>query len=78
MCFYSDESVKYSIYNSAGVQIGDNNYMEVGGTSSPLPDNAYTNSKEEPILKYLDIFGKMLFKNPSCRNFELSYSLRRM
>nr|KAF6507666.1 receptor interacting serine/threonine kinase 1 [Rousettus aegyptiacus] len=52
-----DESVKYSIYNSAGVQIGDNNYMEVGGTSSPLPDNAYTNSKEEPILKYLDIFG---------------------
>lgn len=78
MCFYSDESVKCSIYNSAGIQIGDNNYMEVGERSSLLLDSTYTNSKEESISKYLDIFGKMLFKNPSCRNLELSCLLRRM
>lgn len=52
-----DESVKCSIYNSAGIQIGDNNYMEVGERSSLLLDSTYTNSKEESISKYLDIFG---------------------
>lgn len=60
MCFYSDESVKCSIYNSAGIQIGENNYMEVGERSPLLLDSTYTNSKEEPIFEDLDIFGKML------------------
>ncbi|KAI5274464.1 Receptor-Interacting Serine/Threonine-Protein Kinase 1 [Manis pentadactyla] len=52
-----DESTKYTIYNSTGIQIGDRNYMEIGGMSSPsLDSNIYTNLKEEPASKYLDIF----------------------
>lgn len=51
-----DESVKCSIYNSTGVQIGDNNFMDVGGMSLPLLDSTYMNLKEEPASKYLDIF----------------------
>lgn len=51
-----DESVKCSIYNSTGIQIGDNNYMEVGERSSPLLDSTYMNSKEEPLFKYFNIF----------------------
>lgn len=51
-----DESVKCSIYNSTGVQIGDNNFMDVGGMSFPLLDSTYMNLKEEPASKYLDIF----------------------
>ncbi|XP_045697663.1 receptor-interacting serine/threonine-protein kinase 1 isoform X2 [Phyllostomus hastatus] len=49
------ESLKCSIYNSTGIQIGDKNYMEVGGVSSPLLDNMYMNLKE-PASKYQDIF----------------------
>ncbi|XP_024408088.2 receptor-interacting serine/threonine-protein kinase 1 isoform X2 [Desmodus rotundus] len=49
------ESVKCSIYNSTGIQIGDKNYMEVGGVSSPLLDSTYINLKE-PASKYQDIF----------------------
>lgn len=51
-----DESVKCSIYNSTGIQIGDNNFMDVGGVSLPLLDSTYMNLKEEPASKYLDIF----------------------
>ncbi|KAF6345516.1 receptor interacting serine/threonine kinase 1 [Rhinolophus ferrumequinum] len=51
-----DESVKCSIYNSTGIQIGDNNFMDVGGMSLPLLDSTYMNLKEEPASKYLDIF----------------------
>ncbi|XP_027458563.1 receptor-interacting serine/threonine-protein kinase 1 isoform X3 [Zalophus californianus] len=50
---YSDESVKCTIYNSAGIQVGDHNYMEISGMSSVLPD---MNLKEEPASKYQDIF----------------------
>lgn len=49
------ESIKCSIYNSTGIQIGDKNYMEVGGVSSPLLDSMYMNWKE-PASKYQDIF----------------------
>lgn len=49
------ESLKCSIYNSTGIQIGDKNYMEVGGVSSPLLDSMYMNLKE-PASKYQDIF----------------------
>lgn len=52
-----DESVKCSIKNSTGVQIGDNNYMEIGRMNLWSMDNAYMNLKEEPHSKYLDIFG---------------------
>lgn len=51
-----DESVKCSIYNSTGVQIGDNNFMDVGGMNLPLLDSTYMNLKGEPASKYLDIF----------------------
>ncbi|XP_007457060.1 PREDICTED: receptor-interacting serine/threonine-protein kinase 1-like, partial [Lipotes vexillifer] len=50
------ESLKYSIYNSSGVQIGNNNYMEIGGMSSLVPDSMYMNLKEDPASKYQDIF----------------------
>uniref|UniRef100_A0A2K6MZZ7 Receptor-interacting serine/threonine-protein kinase 1 n=1 Tax=Rhinopithecus bieti TaxID=61621 RepID=A0A2K6MZZ7_RHIBE len=52
----TDESVKYAIYNSTGIQIGAYNYMEVGGTSSSLLDSTNTNFKEEPASKYQAIF----------------------
>nr|XP_014990925.2 receptor-interacting serine/threonine-protein kinase 1 isoform X4 [Macaca mulatta]XP_028703718.1 receptor-interacting serine/threonine-protein kinase 1 isoform X4 [Macaca mulatta]XP_028703719.1 receptor-interacting serine/threonine-protein kinase 1 isoform X4 [Macaca mulatta] len=52
----TDESIKYAIYNSTGIQIGAYNYMEVGGTSSSLLDNTNTNFKEEPASKYQAIF----------------------
>ncbi|XP_021552561.1 receptor-interacting serine/threonine-protein kinase 1 [Neomonachus schauinslandi] len=48
-----DESAKCTIYNSAGIQVGDHNYMEISGMSSVLPD---MNLKEEPASKYQDIF----------------------
>ncbi|KAM5321441.1 receptor-interacting serine/threonine-protein kinase 1 isoform 2-T2 [Glossophaga mutica] len=49
------ESIKCSIYNSTGIQIGDKNYMEVGAVSSPLLDSMFMNLKE-PASKYQDIF----------------------
>ncbi|XP_037004641.2 receptor-interacting serine/threonine-protein kinase 1 isoform X2 [Artibeus jamaicensis] len=49
------ESIKCSIYNSTGIQIGDKNCMEVGGVSSPFLDSMYKNLKE-PTSKYQDIF----------------------
>ncbi|KAM5268985.1 receptor-interacting serine/threonine-protein kinase 1 isoform 1-T4 [Hipposideros larvatus] len=52
-----DESVRCSIYNSTGVQIGDNNHMEIGRMNSWSLDSTYMNLKEEPASKYLDIFG---------------------
>ncbi|XP_032105965.1 receptor-interacting serine/threonine-protein kinase 1 isoform X1 [Sapajus apella] len=51
-----DESIKCTIFNSSGIQIGAYNYMEVGGMSSSLSDNTNVNFKEEPASKYQDIF----------------------
>ncbi|XP_037699623.1 receptor-interacting serine/threonine-protein kinase 1 isoform X2 [Choloepus didactylus] len=51
-----DDSVRYTIYNSRGVQIGDFNNMAVGGVSASLLDSTYTNFHEEPASKYQDIF----------------------
>lgn len=48
----SDESIKCTIYNSTGVQIGNYNYMNLG-LSSQLPDS--TCKKESPS-KYQAIF----------------------
>nr|XP_054349430.1 receptor-interacting serine/threonine-protein kinase 1 isoform X6 [Pongo pygmaeus] len=52
----TDESIKCTIYNSTGIQIGAYNYMEIGGTSSSLLDSTNTNFKEEPAAKYQAIF----------------------
>ncbi|XP_064332209.1 receptor-interacting serine/threonine-protein kinase 1 isoform X2 [Camelus dromedarius] len=52
-----DESVKYTIHSSSGIQIGDHNYMEIGATSSSVLDSMFVNVKEEPASKYQDIFG---------------------
>ncbi|XP_052504574.1 receptor-interacting serine/threonine-protein kinase 1 isoform X3 [Budorcas taxicolor] len=51
-----DESAKYTIHNSSGIQIGDSNYMEIGGMSSSVLDSMYMNLKEEPASKYQAIF----------------------
>ncbi|XP_008587229.1 PREDICTED: receptor-interacting serine/threonine-protein kinase 1 isoform X1 [Galeopterus variegatus] len=51
----TEESINCTIYNSTGVQVGAYNYMEIGGMSSPLQDNACMHLKEEPA-KYQDIF----------------------
>ncbi|XP_040105291.1 receptor-interacting serine/threonine-protein kinase 1 isoform X2 [Oryx dammah] len=51
-----DESAKYTIHNSSGIQIGDSNYMEIGGMSSSVLDSMYLNLKEEPASKYQAIF----------------------
>ncbi|XP_059965862.1 receptor-interacting serine/threonine-protein kinase 1 [Mesoplodon densirostris] len=51
-----DESLKYSIYNSSGIQIGNSNYMEIGGMSSLVPDSTHMNLKEDPASEYQDIF----------------------
>ncbi|XP_060019783.1 receptor-interacting serine/threonine-protein kinase 1 isoform X1 [Lagenorhynchus albirostris] len=51
-----DESLKYGIYNSFGVQIGNNNFMEIGGMSPLVLDSTYMNLKEDPASKYRDIF----------------------
>nr|XP_054349427.1 receptor-interacting serine/threonine-protein kinase 1 isoform X4 [Pongo pygmaeus] len=51
-----NESIKCTIYNSTGIQIGAYNYMEIGGTSSSLLDSTNTNFKEEPAAKYQAIF----------------------
>ncbi|XP_066862941.1 receptor-interacting serine/threonine-protein kinase 1 isoform X2 [Kogia breviceps] len=51
-----DESLKCSIYNSSGIQIGNNNYMEIGGMSSLVLDSTYMNLKEDPASQYQDLF----------------------
>lgn len=51
-----DESVKCAIYNSSGIQMGDNNYMEIGGMTSSLLDSTYMNLNAEPEINYQDIF----------------------
>ncbi|XP_029799569.1 receptor-interacting serine/threonine-protein kinase 1 [Suricata suricatta] len=51
-----EESAKYNIYNSTGIQVGDHNYMEIGGMSSALLEGTHMNSKEEPASKYQEIF----------------------
>ncbi|XP_060163424.1 receptor-interacting serine/threonine-protein kinase 1 isoform X2 [Globicephala melas] len=51
-----DESLKYGIYNCSGVQIGNNNFMEIGGMSPLVLDSTYMNLKEDPASKYRDIF----------------------
>lgn len=48
----TDESIRYTICNSSGVQIGNYNYMDLG-LSSQLPDNM---CKEESDPKYHAIF----------------------
>ncbi|XP_007933557.1 receptor-interacting serine/threonine-protein kinase 1 [Orycteropus afer afer] len=54
----TDESIKYSIYNSTGIQIGNYNYM-VGGTSALPLESTYMNFKEEPASKYQEIFDNI-------------------
>ncbi|KAF0878062.1 receptor-interacting serine/threonine-protein kinase 1 isoform X1 [Crocuta crocuta] len=51
-----EESIKCNIYNSAGIQVGDHNYMEIGGMSSAVLEGTHMNLKEEPASKYQDIF----------------------
>ncbi|XP_058141160.1 receptor-interacting serine/threonine-protein kinase 1 isoform X2 [Dasypus novemcinctus] len=51
----TDESSRFTICHSTGVQIGYCNHMEMGLGNS-LPDSMYTNFKEEPASKYQDIF----------------------
>ncbi|MXQ96928.1 hypothetical protein E5288_WYG014893 [Bos mutus] len=53
---FADESSKYTIHSSSGIQIGDSNYMEIGGMSSSVLDSTYMNLKEEPASKYQAIF----------------------
>lgn len=65
--------MKCSIRNSAGIQIGDHNYMEISGMSSVPLD---MNFKEEPAAKYHDIFGKISFKDLLSSSLELSYLFR--
>ncbi|XP_041488526.1 receptor-interacting serine/threonine-protein kinase 1 isoform X1 [Microtus oregoni] len=48
----TDESIRYTISNSSGVQIGNYNFMDLG-PSSQLPDNM---CKEESVSKYHAIF----------------------
>ncbi|KAK7802296.1 hypothetical protein U0070_012818 [Myodes glareolus] len=48
----ADDSIRYTICNSSGVQIGNYNYMDLG-PSSQLPDNM---CKEESVTKCLAIF----------------------
>ncbi|XP_053458265.1 receptor-interacting serine/threonine-protein kinase 1 [Nycticebus coucang] len=50
----TDESIKYTVLNSTGVQFGAYNYMEIGGVGSSLSDSM--NLKEEPPSKYQRIF----------------------
>ncbi|KAL2791273.1 receptor-interacting serine/threonine-protein kinase 1 isoform 3, partial [Daubentonia madagascariensis] len=52
----TDESIKCTIFNSTGIQIGAYNYMEFGGMGSSLPESTNMNLKEEPASKYQDIF----------------------
>ncbi|XP_058589151.1 receptor-interacting serine/threonine-protein kinase 1 isoform X1 [Neofelis nebulosa] len=54
-----DESIKCNIYNSAGIQVGDHNYMEIGGLNSALLESTHVNLKEEPASKYQDIFDNI-------------------
>lgn len=49
----SDDCLEYFICNSTGVQIGSNNYMEIGGMSSQLLNSQ---CKEEPTSKYQAVF----------------------
>ncbi|XP_006870617.1 PREDICTED: receptor-interacting serine/threonine-protein kinase 1 [Chrysochloris asiatica] len=55
----TENSVRYNIYNSSGIQIGDYSFMEVGRLSVPPLDSTYTNFKEEPASKYQEIFGNV-------------------
>ncbi|KAM9233109.1 receptor-interacting serine/threonine-protein kinase 1 isoform 2-T4 [Dugong dugon] len=55
----TDESFRYNIYNSTGIQIGNYNYMEVGRMSVPPQDSTNTNFKEEPASKYQEIFDNI-------------------
>ncbi|KAM6186359.1 receptor-interacting serine/threonine-protein kinase 1 [Rhynchocyon petersi] len=50
----TDESIRYNIYNSSGIQIGNYNFMEVGGASTQLLDSTF--NVKEPAWKYQDIF----------------------
>ncbi|XP_012872177.1 PREDICTED: receptor-interacting serine/threonine-protein kinase 1 [Dipodomys ordii] len=52
----TDESIKYTIFNSTGIQIGNSNYMEIGGVSSKFLDSTGTDYKEELDSKYQGIF----------------------
>ncbi|CAH6802871.1 receptor-interacting serine/threonine-protein kinase 1 [Phodopus roborovskii] len=51
----ADESMKCTIYNSSGVQIGNYNYMDLG-LNSQLPDNM---CKEESAPKHQAIFDNI-------------------
>nr|XP_051711864.1 receptor-interacting serine/threonine-protein kinase 1 isoform X2 [Oryctolagus cuniculus] len=51
----AEESMKCSIYNSSGIQLGACNYMEIGGISSPPLECLCTNL-QEPASKYQAIF----------------------
>ncbi|XP_012589621.1 PREDICTED: receptor-interacting serine/threonine-protein kinase 1 [Condylura cristata] len=49
-----DETSRYTIYNSSGIQIGDNNYMEIGGVGTIFQDSMYLNLNSASM--YQDIF----------------------
>ncbi|XP_075411381.1 receptor-interacting serine/threonine-protein kinase 1 [Tenrec ecaudatus] len=55
----TDESARCNIYNSTGIQIGNYNYMEVGGMSTPPLDSTSVNFKEEPAWKNHEIFDNI-------------------
>ncbi|XP_048204484.1 receptor-interacting serine/threonine-protein kinase 1 isoform X2 [Perognathus longimembris pacificus] len=52
----TDDSIKCTVYNSSGIQIGSYNYMEIGAMSSQYPDSTGTDYKEESDSKYQAIF----------------------
>uniref|UniRef100_A0A8D1YHK5 Receptor-interacting serine/threonine-protein kinase 1 n=1 Tax=Sus scrofa TaxID=9823 RepID=A0A8D1YHK5_PIG len=51
-----DASPRYILYGNSGVQIGDHNYMELGGASVSVLDSMCPHVKEEPASKYQAIF----------------------
>ncbi|KAG8522058.1 Receptor-interacting serine/threonine-protein kinase 1, partial [Galemys pyrenaicus] len=52
----AEEAPRCIIYNSSGVQVGDYNYMEFGGTSTAIQDNMYMNFNTVSPSDYQDIF----------------------
>ncbi|XP_006888777.1 PREDICTED: receptor-interacting serine/threonine-protein kinase 1 [Elephantulus edwardii] len=52
----TDESTRYNIHNSSGIQIGNNNFMEIGGAHTQPLESTSVNY-EEPALKYQEIFA---------------------
>ncbi|XP_047653741.1 receptor-interacting serine/threonine-protein kinase 1 isoform X2 [Phacochoerus africanus] len=51
-----EASPRYILYGNSGVQIGDHNYMELGGASASVLDSMCPHVKEEPASKYQAVF----------------------